>query len=233
MGAFLISFIRLLKIEITAAIITDLFYLQHNPYRLTLLKKEEDCMKLSDEHTFLLRNLLRGMFWLLIVLLLFLFIKKRINSELLVLLEPVLKNNLLVFVLYTLSEILFGIVPPEIFMIWALGQGTLYRYAVIVTLLAVFSYLAGISGFWFGKFLRNTRFFHHIVKKRLHRYEEKFELFGPYLILVAALTPLPFSAIAMMGGAAEFSFRKYLLFSSARFLRFAVYSGIIWEANLL
>ena len=64
-----------------------------------------------------------------------------------------------------------------------------------------------------------------------HAYEEFFRRFGGFLIFVAAVTPLPYSAVCLLVGSVNFKFRNFLLISSTRFLRFAVYSYILWEAG--
>jgi membrane protein YqaA with SNARE-associated domain len=57
--------------------------------------------------------------------------------------------------------------------------------------------------------------------------------YGVFLILVAAITPLPWSAISMLVGSLHYPSKKYLLWALARFIRFAVYAAIIWEANIV
>jgi membrane protein YqaA with SNARE-associated domain len=58
------------------------------------------------------------------------------------------------------------------------------------------------------------------------------QTYGQYLVLVAGLTPFPFSGTAMLVGAVDYPFRHYLLISLARFLKFAVSAWVIWEANM-
>ncbi|MEM7297925.1 MAG: VTT domain-containing protein, partial [Bacteroidota bacterium] len=95
------------------------------------------------------------------------------------------------------------------------------------------SYVAGIIGFGIGAYLKNTRFYRIMKYRVFGKFEIHLNNYGGFLVIVAALTPLPFSGIAMLVGSVHYSFRKYLWFSLFRFARFLAYSIIIWEANIL
>jgi membrane protein YqaA with SNARE-associated domain len=94
------------------------------------------------------------------------------------------------------------------------------------------SYLAGIAGYWIGVYLNHTRFYRILKRRVFGKYQVYLNKFGTFLIIVAALTPLPFSGIAMLVGSSRYPFKKYIVYSSFRFLRFVIYSYIIWEASI-
>ena len=52
--------------------------------------------------------------------------------------------------------------------------------------------------------------------------------YGGFLIIVAAMTPLPFSGVALIVGATGYKFPMYLLVSLTRFVRFAAYAYVVW-----
>lgn len=188
-------------------------------------------MKSSGKIKFLLKNLLRGLIWLSVLVAAFIIVKR--NSNYVEWLSLVYEHPIWVYVIYSLSELLFGIIPPEIFMIWGLRAGEEVEYVLIVFSLAVISYLAGVAGFSFGSYLNHTYLFSRLKHKFLGKYEKYFMRFGSFLIIVAAVTPIPFSGISMLVGSVHFPFKKYLLSALARFLRFAAYSFIIWKANMI
>lgn len=187
----------------------------------------------NEKFVFLARNLLKGFLWLALLVGGFFLFKKYVNIDYLEWLKPVYEESLLVYTIYSLSELLFGIIPPEIFMMWGLRSGNPTDYILVVVLLAVISYLAGFIGFLIGRYLENTQFFRLFKNRVFGRYEKYLFHFGAFIIIVAALTPLPFSGVSMLVGSTEFSPRKYLLFALTRFLRYFAYSYIIWEVNAI
>lgn len=183
--------------------------------------------------TFLFRNLFKGLIWLTIIIALFILYKKFVHVDYLSWLTPVYDNPVIVYFIFLISEIAVGIIPPEIFMIWALRYGNLSGYIAIIAILAVTSYLAGIIGYFIGRYLNTTILYRFFRRKFLGKSEKLLNIYGLYLIIVAAITPVPFSGVAMLVGSVCYPFRKYVLFSLTRFLRFTAYSWIIWEVNTL
>ena len=118
-------------------------------------------------------------------------------------------------------------------MIWALRNGNITEYAVLIFFLAIMSYIAGLIGYFFGRYLNTTILYRFIRRKFLRKLERRLNTYGLYLIIVAALTPLPFSGVSMLIGSVKYPLKKYILFSLLRFARFAVYSWFIWEVNTI
>jgi membrane protein DedA with SNARE-associated domain len=182
---------------------------------------------------FFLTNLIRGIFILIVFVVVFILFKKYITIDYLSWLKPVYENTFLVFLIYTVSEIVFGIIPPEVFFIWSTRTGDVMQYAWYIFLLAVISYLAGILGFWIGVKLNQTILYRWIKRRYLLKYQKYLNKYGFFLIIVAALTPLPFSAISMLMGSVSYPFKKYAFYALSRFIRFAAYSIIFWEVNAI
>ncbi len=189
--------------------------------------------KKQNKHAFLFKNLLRGFIWLLIIIGVFIFFKTSVHIDYDRILAPVYNYPEWVIVVFFLSEIMIGLIPPELFMIWALQNESAREYIIIILILSVLSYSAGIIGFLFGRYLNKTRLYRFLSRKFLHRSEQKLKQYGIYIILVASLTPLPYSGISMLIGAIKYPGRKFMLYSTARFLRFGLYAYLIWQANMV
>lgn len=185
------------------------------------------------KRTFLFRNLLKGLLWLFIIVVAFVIIKKNLDLHPESWINKIYEQPLLVYLTFLISEIVIGIIPPEIFMIWSLKSADVNVYIMHIVFLSTISFIAGIVGYFIGKWFHNTRFYAYIQDKFFGKYERFLRRFGGFLVLVAALTPLPFSGICMIVGSARYNFRKFLAFASLRFLRFGVYAYIIWHANLI
>jgi len=176
--------------------------------------------------------MLKGLIWLAAIVALFIFSKHTVDQETLAKFEPVFQKTWLVYAIYSLSEVIIGIIPPEVFLIWGLRCGSISCYFWIALILTLISYMAGIIAFGIGKYLHNTLFYQFLKNRYLKKTEKLLLTYGQYLVLVAALTPVPFSGTAMLVGSVDYPFRNYLLISLSRFLKFAISAWVIWEANM-
>ena len=136
-----------------------------------------------------------------------------------------------VFILFFMSEVILGIIPPELFMIWTITSRPIESYLSYVITFAVLSYAAVCAAFLFGKYLHNTWLYEFMKKNIIGKYEKKINAYGWLVVVVAAITPIPFSATCAVVGAVGFRRNKYLFYSLARFLRYAIYGFFIWLAH--
>ena len=136
-----------------------------------------------------------------------------------------------VFLLFFMSELILGLIPPELFMIWAITSRPLSSYLFYVVMFSILSYIAGFVAFNFGKYLHHTWLYDFMKKNVIGKYERKISTFGWLFIVVAAITPLPFSATCAVVGAVGFDRKRYLIYSLARFIRYAIYGFFIWLAH--
>lgn len=196
-----------------------------------MAKKEQK--PLPDKNKFLLRNLAKGLVWLAIIVLGYVYLRKNHDFTLESVLGPLYDNPTAIYLIFLSSETIFGIIPPEFFMIWSLRSGSLVNYINNIIALSTISYISGVIGFGIGAYLKNTRFYRQMKRSIFGKFEKHLNNYGGFLVVVAALTPIPFSGIAMLVGSVHYSFRKYLWISLFRFVRFIVYGIVIWEANIL
>ena len=188
---------------------------------------------INKKSTFLFRNLLKGLIWLAVIIAAFLFIKNKVDINYLAWLKPLYNNIPVIFIIYLTSELIIGIIPPEVFMIWALRNGSVSEYIILILLLALISYVAGLINYFFGRYLHTTLLYRFIRRKFLGKMERMLNIYGLYIIIVAALTPLPFAGVSMLVGSVKYPLKKYIIYSLSRFARYAVYSWFIWEANAI
>jgi membrane protein YqaA with SNARE-associated domain len=187
----------------------------------------------ESKKRFFLRNLLKGLIWLAIIVILFVFTKHHVDKDLILKYEHFFEKPGLILTIFTISELIVGIVPPELFFIWSLRSGDPNTYILNILILTVISYIAGFLAFIFGRYLHNTLLYKYLQKKYLKKTEVLLHEYGLYLILVSALTPIPFSGTAMLVGSVNYPVNKYLYLSLSRFVKFIVSSYIIWEANMI
>ncbi len=185
---------------------------------------------LNFRSRFLIKNLAKGFLALGIIIIAYILLQKYTGFEGFI--DYIGQWPTLVYIVFTISEVVFGIIPPELFMIWSIKHGLFSSYMLNVLLLAVISYLAGVLGYSVGANASRIGWLEAALKRNVYRYSNTLNRFGGLLILVGAATPVPFSAICMLVGATNFPFFRFLLIATARFVRFIAYSAIIYQANI-
>lgn len=187
----------------------------------------------QKKSSFFFRNLCKGLIWLLIIVAMFVFAKHTVDAQLIERFTPFFEKTRLILFIYSLSEVFIGIIPPELFMIWSLRSGELPVYIFWILVLTIISYFAGLIAYFFGRYLHNTMLYKYLHNRYLQKSEQLLQEYGLYLILVASLTPIPFSGTAMLVGSVHYPVKKYIYWSLSRFMKFALSAWVIWEANMI
>ncbi len=189
-------------------------------------------MKFSPRIKFLLQNVLKGLAWFAIILLgYFLFDKIVISKNPDVWIEHFYTRPLIIYAIYFASEFFIGIIPPEFFMIWAYNKAGASHYFLNVAFFAAVSYIMGYFTFLIGQFLYKRVSFRYFRKKFLTKQAPLLKKYGLFLIIIAALTPVPWSAVCLLVGSAGYPSKKFLKYALFRLLRFAVYGYIIFQTH--
>jgi membrane protein YqaA with SNARE-associated domain len=185
--------------------------------------------KEESKSSFLLKNLAKGLAWFVVIIAAYLLVKGELDfykQEI----NQLGDNMPLLLSVFTVSEIVFGILPPEIFMLIWQTKGILSEYIFNLSILTLISYAAGVLGYFIGKFFSKTDLYKRIHQKYLQQYDRQLKRFGGYLVLVGAVTPVPFSATCMMAGSVNLNFRNFLLICISRIIRFAFYGYFVWSS---
>jgi len=176
---------------------------------------------------FLWKNLLRGLAWFAVIITAYILAaedlkvyQKEINN--------VGDNLPLLLGIFTVSEIVFGIIPPEFFMLIWHTKGVLSEYVINLTYLTFISYAAGVLGYYIGRYFSKTSIYQRINERWLKQYDKQLKKYGLYLVLVGAVTPVPFSATCMLAGSVNTPIKDFLLICISRIVRFAAYGWMVW-----
>jgi membrane protein DedA with SNARE-associated domain len=189
-------------------------------------------MGLSPRIKFLFQNGLKGLVWLVILIALYLLLKDIVferNPEFWI--QRFYGKPLIIYGIYLISEFLFGIIPPELFMLWAINKGSSLHYLFNLMFFAGVSYALGYITFLIGQFLGKRLYFRFARFKYLKESWKLFRKYGLFLIIVAAMTPIPWAAVSLIVGSAGYPSKKYLKYALFRILRFAIYGYIIFQTH--
>ncbi len=179
--------------------------------------------------SFLWKNLLRGLIWFAVILTAYILASEDIKvyqQEI----NSIGDRLPLLLGIFTISEIVFGILPPELFMLIWQSKGILSEYVINLIYLTLISYAAGILGYYIGHFFSKTAIYRRISDRYLKQYDSQLKKFGLYIVLVGAVTPVPFSATCMLAGSVNLPIRSFLLICISRIIRFAAYGWAVWAA---
>lgn len=184
----------------------------------------------DSKSAFLLKNLAKGLAWFVVIIAAYLLVQEELDvykNEI-----NALGDNLpLLLGIFTVSEIVFGILPPEIFMLIWKTKGDPVMYTINLTILTLISYGAGVLGYWIGLRFSRTSFYHRVHQRWLAPYDQKLRKYGGFLVVVGAVTPVPFSATCMLAGSVNLNFRTFLLLTISRIVRFAFYGTLVWVST--
>ncbi len=183
---------------------------------------------------FLVKNGLKGIAWLALLLSAYFLFEKTIisrNPELWI--ERFYAKPEIIYTIYCASEFFFGIIPPELFMIWAINKADTLHYFLNLTFFAFVSYLMGYLTFLIGRFFYKHETFKLFRKTMLRESWPLLKKYGLFLIIVAALTPIPWAAVSMLVGSAGYPSKRYLKYALFRLLRFAVFGYIIYQSHAI
>ncbi len=179
---------------------------------------------------FLFRNLAKGLLWFAVIITAFILLEDYIQNNFRSQIEQMYDSVLLFYGIFTLSEIIFGLIPPEFFMyVYILNHIPLQNYIIDLSALTIISYGAGVVGYYIGRNFSKTEFFSKVSERYLGQYQNNLRKYGGYLVLVGAITPVPYSAMCMLAGSINFPLKSFLLISISRIIRFAAYGWMVWS----
>ena len=127
---------------------------------------------------------------------------------------------------FFISESFLGLLPPELFLAWASKSSHPY---LNVFILATLSYLGGIVSYIIGGYLYLIPFIKSFIELKISKHIINMRKWGGFFIVLGALTPVPHSLVSLSSGLIKYNFKKYLLWSLFRYLRFLLYALVIFK----
>ncbi|RUA29690.1 MAG: short-chain dehydrogenase [Bacteroidetes bacterium] len=135
-------------------------------------------------------------------------------------------NAPMTLIIFFTSETLLGLIPPDFFIAWA---GKTSHPMLMLSILAILSYIGGVVAFFIGRWIRKFPKIHHWLEKKLDDHLDKVKRYGGFLIVFSALLPLPFSTVSMVAGMVNYPKKNFLLLGLTRLLRFYLYALVLFH----
>lgn len=131
-----------------------------------------------------------------------------------------------VLITFLASESLLGLLPPDFFIIWAKDFESPY---LMVTILGTLSYAGGIISYWIGRSLSYRESVNSFIARHYKKNFVFVKKWGGFFVILAALLPLPFSAVCVLTGMLRFPHTLFVILSTTRFLRFYIHAWILFK----
>jgi len=130
-----------------------------------------------------------------------------------------------VILLFFVSESFMGMIPVDLFVIWAQKFEHPMPY---LALLGILSYAGGVISYGIGLWISSRPKIKLFTERRLKNYIGFIRKWGGAFIVIAALFPFtPFSLVVIAITMLKYPFRLFLLFALTRLVRF-VLQGIFF-----
>jgi len=125
-----------------------------------------------------------------------------------------------VIILFFLSESFTGMIPVDLFVLWAQKFDSPMLW---LALLGVLSYAGGIISYGIGKWIAGSPRIRAFTERRLKAYITFVRKWGGAFIIIAALFPFtPFSLVVIALTLFHYPFRLFLLYALVRLVRFVL-----------
>ena len=135
-------------------------------------------------------------------------------------------SRVTVLSVFFVSEILLGLIPPEILIAWTKKTDTPIINLII---LATLSYSGGLIAYFLGRTTLKIHSVKEYLEVKMAKNLKNTRKWGGILILVGALLPLPFAIACLTAGMIKYPFKNVVFFGLFRFARFAIYAWAIFK----
>lgn len=132
----------------------------------------------------------------------------------------------IIFSVFLLSETMFGLVPPEIFIAWASKSVSPWLFLFI---LASMSYLGGVLAYYIGNRLFLIPSVKNHLENKISKHITNLRKWGGLFVFIGAMLPLPHSIVSLACGLIKYDFKYYLSWALFRYIRFVIYALVIFQ----
>lgn len=117
------------------------------------------------------------------------------------------------------------IVPATADLVFPLTFG--WEPVSLLLVMSVASMAGGLTGFLIARRLSHLKFIRNAVSYYRERGEALISRYGAWAIVIAGLTPVPYSTVSWIAGMMKLPVKTYILASLSRIPRFFLYYGLI------
>ncbi len=179
------------------------------------------------------KQLLRGLFFLLFLVCFIFVIALSFEPQIRLFASWLTENfgfagiSLSVFI----ADLIISPIPPDAALFF-IGQSPMHAQWILwVPLLGLVSTAAGICGWMIGRRLQHFSFFKKIMMTFSREHKGSIKRFGFWMVVIGALTPLPFSLTCWLAGVLKLPIQTFALAALVRVPRFVLYYWAIFYSS--
>lgn len=129
------------------------------------------------------------------------------------------------------ADMIISPIPPDAALFF-IGQSSMHSQWILwVPLLGLISTGAGLCGWLIGQRLQHLRFFKKLITPFSRQYSKTIKRYGFWMVVLGALTPLPFSLTCWLAGIFKLPLQTFTLAALFRIPRFILYYWAIFYSS--
>lgn len=122
-----------------------------------------------------------------------------------------------------IADLIISPIPPDAALFF-IGQSAMHeKWIVWVPLLGLVSTTAGLCGWFIGRRLLKIRLFRRMILGFTKEHRGSIRKYGFWMVVIGALTPLPFSLTCWLAGIFKLPMETFVLAALFRVPRFVLY----------
>jgi membrane protein YqaA with SNARE-associated domain len=131
------------------------------------------------------------------------------------------------------NDVMVSPLPGDVSLIIISKTELAQHWRWVVLLFGILSVMAGFVGHYLGGALRETKIAQRIFNKKLLEMEENFKKYGKLLLILGAITPLPYSLTVWTAGILRYPRKDLLIPALLRIPRFYILYVILIKADFI
>ena len=130
-----------------------------------------------------------------------------------------------------IADLIISPIPPDAALFF-IGKSPMHeQWMIWVPLLGCISTMAGICGWFIGRRLQHLAFVQRFLAYFGEEHRGSIKRFGFWMVLLGAMTPLPFSLTCWLAGMFKLNFKTFLTACLFRVPRFVLYYWAIFYSG--
>lgn len=114
-------------------------------------------------------------------------------------------------------------IPPDLILVVIMKSHLQHQWPLWVGLIALTSISGGHFGYWLGRSVGKAKWLPEKIKSWPSSHEEVVRRFGPWAVVLGAVTPLPFSFTCISAGFLKLSYRSFSVATLTRIPRIVLF----------
>ena len=130
-----------------------------------------------------------------------------------------------------IADLIISPVPPDAILFFISKSSMHEQWFILVPILGIVSTGAGICGWFIGRRLQHISYVKRFINYFGDEHRASIKRFGFWMVILGALTPLPFSLTCWLAGIFKLPFKTFIVACLFRIPRFVVYYWAIFYSG--